>query len=151
MAAYPRAAITYTTSLNICPGGNVLLRGTQGNDFQYTWFRNGLPIGVTTQNYMAGIAGDYTVAITAGNCTDTSEVVTVSLTGNLTATVSAQGNSNLCNGQAVLLQANTGAGYAYQWLNNSVPIGGATQSNDVGNASGNYAVRIESGACRVKS
>ncbi len=151
MDAYPQASIDYTGSLSICPGGSILLRGPQGNDFTFEWFKNGVNTFNTNQNYLAQDEGSYSVVVHAGSCTDTSEAVSVSFGGNLTATISFNGNTSLCGGSPVQLSANTGAGYVYQWLLNNANIPGANQSTYSANNPGNYAVRITSGGCTLTS
>ena len=152
MAALPQAGITYTGSLSFCPGGNILLRGTPGNDFTYRWFKDGILMPTETlPNYLANSAGEYSVEITHGVCVDTSNAVTVSLGGNLTAEITVNGAPSICGGQPVVLQASSGVGYTYQWLVNNNPIGGANQSQYNANAPGNYTVRITGNGCTVTS
>ncbi len=146
----PNANITYTSSLTFCPGGSVLLRGTPGND-AYQWFKNNVALGVTTPNYLANTEGSYFVVITSGACIDTSDAVTVSVGGSLSASISVVGSPTVCGGSPVVMNANMGAGYAYQWYQNNNLIGGATSSSYSTNAPGSYTVRISANGCNVTS
>ncbi|MBL0340373.1 MAG: hypothetical protein IPP71_05265 [Bacteroidetes bacterium] len=47
-----------------------------------------------------------------------------------------------CAGSSIVLQANTGAGYTYQWYNSSGPISGATNPTYTATISGFYRVRV---------
>ena len=52
------------------------------------------------------------------------------------ATITAAGPLTICSGQSVMLQANTGTGYTYQWKKAGVNIAGAIQSNYTATHSG---------------
>ena len=57
-----------------------------------------------------------------------------------------------CAGQNVLLRANTGTNYTYQWKKAGVNIAGATQVNYTATASGVYSVVVTNAAgCPVTS
>ena len=59
-----------------------------------------------------------------------------------TATVTAGGPTTFCKGTNVILSANSGVGFTYQWTKNGVNIGGATGINYTATLSGNYAVKV---------
>lgn len=75
----------------------------------------------------------------------------VDLTGSaidgngLTATITPSGSTAICSGGSVVLNANTGTGYTYQWKINTVNISGATSSSYTAIAAGNYTVTVTSG------
>jgi hypothetical protein len=58
------------------------------------------------------------------------------------AHITAASATTFCTGNSVTLNANTGAGFTYQWSLNGTPISGATSSSYTANASGNYAVAV---------
>jgi len=62
--------------------------------------------------------------------------------GVITATISAGGPTTFCKGGSVILSANTGAGYTYNWLRNGAYIGGATSANYTVIKTGTYSVRV---------
>jgi hypothetical protein len=64
-----------------------------------------------------------------------------------TATSTAAGNTQFCDGGTVTLNANTGVGFDYQWQNGSQLIAGATNSGFDVTASGNYSVIVTSNGC----
>ena len=59
----------------------------------------------------------------------------------------------ICPGSTLVLQANTGAGYSYQWYNSVGPLVGATNSSYTVSTSGYYRVRVSdaSGCPRFSS
>lgn len=52
-----------------------------------------------------------------------------------------------CTGDSIVLKAQTQLGAQYQWLNNGQPMPGETNDSLVVKGSGNYAVRVDLGAC----
>ena len=71
-------------------------------------------------------------------------------TGNQTLTVNAlpiaslttSGSATFCQGNSLVLNANTGVGLTYQWKNNGTIISAATLSSYTASVAGNYAVTI---------
>ncbi len=63
----------------------------------------------------------------------------------LTATITAGGATTFCSGDSVVLTANSGAGYTYQWSLNGNPISGATGISYTATAGGSYTVTVTSG------
>ena len=70
----------------------------------------------------------------------------VNQSGSLVATVTPTGPTTFCNGDSVILQANTGSGYLYQWKQNGSIILGGNNSTYVAKTSGAYSVTIDSGS-----
>ena len=62
------------------------------------------------------------------------------------ASITASGPLNFCSPDSVILQANTGTGYTYQWSKNDNIIAGATSSSYVAKTTGSYTVQIDSAA-----
>ena len=56
--------------------------------------------------------------------------------------ITASGATTFCAGGNVLLNANAGIGYTYQWLKDAAPISGATTASYTANQSGSYTVSI---------
>lgn len=61
---------------------------------------------------------------------------------NLTATITPAGPTTFCQGNSVLLNANTGTNYTYQWKLNGTNITGATGSSYTATQTGSYTVTI---------
>ncbi|MES2140877.1 MAG: T9SS type A sorting domain-containing protein [Bacteroidota bacterium] len=64
------------------------------------------------------------------------------LSSSQTATITPSGPISFCAGGSVLLNANTGTGYTYQWKKDNIAISGATNASYTATASGSYSVAI---------
>ncbi len=62
----------------------------------------------------------------------------------ISATITASGPLSFCAPDSVILHANTGTGYTYQWSKNDIIIGGATSSSYVAKTTGSYTVEVDS-------
>lgn len=60
------------------------------------------------------------------------------------AIVKATSSTVICNGSRVVLKANTGTGYTYQWNKNGAAIPGATQDSLIVLQAGDYSVTVTS-------
>jgi len=58
------------------------------------------------------------------------------------ATITAVGATTFCQGDSVVLNANTGLGLTYQWKNNGNNIIGASSANYTAISSGSYSVEV---------
>ncbi len=139
----PTIAISANGPLTFCTGGSVTLTASGDTGLTYQWNKNGTAIaGATASTYIAGASGTYTVTATnVYGCTNTSnsKVVTVN---NLSANITAGGPTTFCNGDSVILSANTGANLTYQWTRNNITIAGATASTYTAKTAGTYRVNI---------
>ena len=79
----------------------------------------------------------------SANCSSTSSS-SVSLTANPlpSASVSSIGSTTICTGGSVVLNANSGTNYTYQWQLNGVNISGATNASYTATTGGNYTVLV---------
>lgn len=135
----PSAVISANGPLAFCAGGNVTLSAPSAASYLWT------PGGQTTQSITVSNAGSYSVRVTnAAGCSATSAPSNVSITTNPVATITASGNTNLCDGGNVDLTASPGT--SYLWSN------GATSQTINVDAAGNYAVTVfSSGGCSATS
>jgi hypothetical protein len=149
----PSATVSPTGTTLFCAPSTLLLTATtNATGASYLWYINNSPITTATAStYTATSAGNYTVKITSANgCVSTSPA-SVLLSGTLTASITATGSTSICAGGSVLLSANTGNNYTYQWYQNGVAINGASASTYVATTSGNYSVAIVVGTCNAAS
>lgn len=152
MNASPVATITPAGSTNICNGNSVVLNGNTGTGLTYQWKKNGTSIsGATGSSYSANANGSYTLVVSNSCGSTTSPAVNVSVSGNITATITAGGATTFCSGGSVQLTASTGSNYSYQWLKGGVAISGATLISYAATTSGSYTVSIANGSCTATS
>jgi hypothetical protein len=63
------------------------------------------------------------------------------------AEIQPMGSTTFCQGGSVLLTANTGSNFAYQWIKNGTAISGANTSSYTATTAGDYQVKISFGSC----
>ncbi|RYE24697.1 MAG: right-handed parallel beta-helix repeat-containing protein, partial [Sphingobacteriales bacterium] len=80
--------------------------------------------------------------ITATRVTSTGMMTGVDDGGLFSAVITPMTSTTFCTGGSVVLQANTGSGYTYQWYRGSSAIPSATGSSYVASVAGNYSVQI---------
>ena len=139
----PPASITPNGPTTFCVGGNVLLQANSGNGFNYQWQNGGNVIpGAVNGVLNVSTAGSYTVTVSdLNNCSATSTAINVNVAG-VQAQISFTGQPAICDGQAVVLNANTDAGLTYVWSNNGNTIPGATGATYTATTGGNYTVAV---------
>ena len=126
--------------------GNDLISVLQCNDVP-------APIGYVLNNTDCN---DANAAINPGanelcNAIDDNCNVTID-EGVVSATITPGGPTSFCKGTNVVLSANAGVGYTYQWTKNGNNIGGATSINYTATQTGNYAVKVTvTGGCFTTS
>ncbi len=70
---------------------------------------------------------------------------------NPIATITPQGNTTICQGSSVSLNASTGIGYIYEWYKDGNVINGSTGSSYSASQSGSYTVKVINGSCNATS
>lgn len=134
----------------ICPGDTVVFTTTSRDADEYEWTVNGAPVDVLgAYSITVTEPGTYRLTVTVeGGCQATSDAITVSLLPAITVGLSPRGTVSICNGDTVLLTADTTVS-TYEWRRNGVPIPGATGKTYAATQSGRYQVLIESqSGCR---
>ena len=141
-------AISPSGSVSSCTG-SLLLTAPLGTGNTYQWQLNSSNIPSATGNtYTATANGNYRVIITNGLCTYTTSATAVTINSSLLATITPSGPTTFCQGNNVVLTANAGSGYTYQWSQNGSNIVAATGVSYTASTAGNYSVEItNSGAC----
>jgi hypothetical protein len=138
------ASINASGPTTFCTGGSVLLTSTTANAITVQWNKNGINIvGATSPSYTATQAGSYTLVVTdnCGNQT-TSNAIIINTNKPPTATVTPSGDINICSGDTLILTANTGVNFSYQWIRNNTILPGQTNSTLVVTSGGNYKVTV---------
>lgn len=150
----PSATITPASATTFCQGGSVVLNANTGGGLTYQWRKNGTNIsGATSASYTANTSGAYKVIVTNTNaCYDSSSVVNVVVNSLPSATATAASATTFCQGGSVVLNANTGSGFTYQWRKDGANISGASASSYTATTSGSYKVVVtNSSSCSDSS
>lgn len=143
-AAVPNAAFTPAGDTTYCQNRPVILSASTGVGQTYQWLRNDTAIaGATSATYQVGTTGSYKLRVTnAQGCVATSTAAIHTLRAAPGATITLTGPATICSSDSVLLTANQGAGFVYQWIRNDTAVVGATSRTFTVNTSGRYRVRV---------
>ncbi|KAK6022273.1 PKD domain protein, partial [Ostertagia ostertagi] len=121
----------------------------------YQWKKRTANVGISTTTYTdnALVDGDTITVVLTSNATCASPA---SVTSNRiiqqvrprpTASITPGPTANICNGQTILLTANAGTGFTYQWQLGGVNIAAATTATYTAATAGNYRVLVSNGIC----
>jgi len=149
----PVAVITVVGDTIICPGSSTILNATTGAGYTYQWYDGGTAIsGATLASYVDSVTGLFTVTVfSPGGCSSTSPAVSVTVNPAI-AIITPIGTTTFCIGGFVILNADTGTGFSYQWQLDSVDIAGAVSATYIASTGGNYTVVVtNSTACTAVS
>lgn len=148
----PTAAITAAGPTAFCIGGSVILDANTGTGLTYQWRLNTVNIpGATSPSYTATASGAYTVVVSNGTCSNTSNIIPLNVSTMPVPVITPSGPVVFCQGNNVTLNATAGIGFTYQWQLNGTNITGATAAAHYVTASGNYTVTITNGTCVATS
>lgn len=145
ITVHPKPAapsVSANGNTSICPGGQVQLLSNV-SDALY-WTRNGIPITESNSpSYSANQPGTYQAWYTLNGCTSSSNTILISqLPGPPVPSVSALGNTTVCEGSSVVLVSSSVN--QNQWFLNGNALVGNTQSFFSATIGGNYQVRVSS-------
>ncbi|MEE1945940.1 FG-GAP-like repeat-containing protein [Pedobacter sp. KR3-3] len=130
-------------------GGSLKLSTQTGNNFNYQWIKDEVPIpGATTNEYLATLSGSYTVMVTLGLESVSSAPVSIL---NQAPAISANGPTSFSMGNSVTLSVPTGSNMNYQWFKNGAAINNATNSSFMATTSGDYTVVMISNGQELKT
>lgn len=142
----PVVTISSPDGTNLCASGTLLLSTDFSPDFSYQWYKDGFAIiGATTSSLLVTLPGNYVVVAGIASCIDTSSAVAI-INTNPIATMSSDGDPDLCFNTSITLNASTGIGYLYQWMEDGVLIPGATTSSLTALSVGFYEVIVSNAA-----
>lgn len=143
----PAPPVTFTPAApEICLGETTTVTASSPNTgYTYTWEPGTLV--ANSVNLSPTVTTDYYITALdnsggANNGCVLYDTITLTVNPLPAANITVNGASNVCEGDTVELQANTGATYTYQWLDNNNPIAGATDSVLVVSQTGTYAVVV---------
>jgi PKD repeat protein len=136
----PTAKLMVVGSKTFCEGGSARLTAPLGFR-KYAW-----STGDTTQSIIVKQTGDYYVVVTNANgCSNSSDTVAITANPLPTATLSAAGPTEFCQGDSVQIDAPAGFS-AYLWSN------GAKTPSIVVRKTGDYSVQVTNAdGCKGRS
>jgi gliding motility-associated-like protein len=144
---YPAAdkpVISSSDSLDICPGSSATLSSTVATTYQ--WYKDGVAIaGAKSRDYVASVAGIYTVSTTNSNgCSGpASDGVIVRQAPVPAAAVVSADKLTICVGDSVTLTSSVAT--LNQWYRDGVLLSGATGSVLKVTAAGSYTTVVKNG------
>lgn len=143
--------ITASGPTNLCFGGSVTLTGNSGG-FTYQWLLNNVPIlGANSANISATSSGNYSLIESLGSCSDTSAIITVSISPQINAAISPAASTTICSYDSVTYAAAPTGTYTYSWTQNGNPLT-TTISSLVAKTSGTFSVIVtDANSCTASS
>jgi len=122
----PTATVTPSASVSLCAGGSQIITAPAGSGYTYSWLYNGQTNGNTTAADTASVSGEYKVLVTNGyGCQQLSNAADINIVPLPSASITATATA-ICSGDNAVLNADTGAGFTYQWIKDGNIIAGAT-------------------------
>lgn len=146
----PFSKLTVTGNNTYCFGSSTPLKVEVAGGktpYTYEWSKGG-----SSDSYAASAEGSYTVKVTDANgCTQTSSAFSVTSVGAKEALITPAGNTSVYEPNTVILNANTGDKFAYQWQKDGTDIAGATVATYEAKESGSYVVKVQKDGCSLAS
>ena len=146
----PAPTITASGSTTFCQGGSVDLTASSGTSYQ--WYDGTtLLTGATNATFTANASGNYNVMVFNPNgCNALSASMALTAIISPAATITAGGVTTFCQGNNVVLTANTGS--SYKWMNGGNTINGATNVTYTASSTGSYTVEVANASnCKATS
>ncbi|MCK4922494.1 MAG: VCBS repeat-containing protein, partial [Bacteroidales bacterium] len=154
-ATPPQPLIQTSTPTTFCAGDSVIISVTDNVDYSYQWKLNGGAVGSDTSIFVAKESGIYTLEVSnSTGCTSlsTNSIVVVVNPVPSTVSVSANGQTDFCDGGSVELSVPDDPLMDYQWMDGDISLGGETSSIYTATSTGNYKLVItNSDACFIQT
>jgi hypothetical protein len=123
----------------------------------YRWRNTGITVN-TNSNHNAIEDGNYTLTVTQGTCSTTSQVLALALNTNREITLYLDGSSSykkdtiyICSDSPRPIYVNNYPSGTYQWFKDNVAISGATSTFYSTSQRGSYTFQVTSGSCVIMS
>lgn len=142
----PTVSISPVDSVRVCTGLSATINSiTTGSGLSFQWYdASGALTGETAPTLVSPDAGLYTLVVTAGSCTDTSNTTEIKLLPLPDATLTSVGTTKVVcpMGSDLVIEAPGTAGYTYQWKNGGTVLAGATGQSYKITVPGDYSVEV---------
>ena len=126
----------------IACGTTTLTASTNAGSPAYAWYKDASVtaiVGATSSTYGVTATGSYTVKVTNGGCSATSDAFVVTVYDLPTATLSGGGTA--C-GSAILTAGSDATNKSYAWYKNGVVQAGEVSSTYSATSTGSYTVKV---------
>jgi hypothetical protein len=142
----PVAALATADTL-VCVGSTVHFANNSVGGNHYLWnFGDTFTSGTFAPTHQYADTGYYSVTLIVTDSVsgygDTVVYTNMVHVIRVTASVTPTGNTTFCQGDSVVLNANTGTGFSYVWKRNNNIINGATNVSYAATLAGNYTVVV---------
>ena len=134
----------------LCEGENIALKTANLEGLTYEWLLNDTLLSEQTATLDTDKAGFYTVKISNGNITVTSEPFELVVNPLPEANIDVLGDLYFCPGGEVNLEARVPKNASYQWLSGTTRIEGSVTTLSV-NQTGSYFLEATANGCKTKS
>ena len=125
--------------------GQINLLAHTGNDYSYSIDGKTYTSDTTFSDLLPG---NYTVIVKhMSGCLDTSFVTIQPVPTSLTATTSQIDSVKICAGNSMVVSANSGRNYSYQWYKDNTLLQDSISKNLTLSKPGKYSVFVRDGAC----
>ena len=141
--ASPITNISYNSTTVLCEGDSISVSTTNNVNYSYQWQKNGSNIsGAISAQYFAKSTGAYRVIVTNNNgCNVITNAVQITFNAKPLAVLTTPGGTSSCQGDSLLLKANSGSNYSYYWYKDNVLTTQSLDSNYYVFQSGIYYVK----------
>lgn len=140
----PTSLINSNGNTTYCEGNFLTLNANLGSGLSYQWRNNDINInGAVSSSYNAITTGAYSVIVTNNfGCNKISNVINTLVYPSIFTTILSDGNTDVCEGDSVMLMSSNYDFYTYKWMKNNTYITDATNPFYYANSEGIYSLII---------
>jgi hypothetical protein len=146
----PQPLLTVDGTGNLCQGTTTFIHSSIQVGIK--WYKDDIVLtGITDSVYRVSTAGRYKVIANSNGCPSSfSDEITIAINQTPVPAITASSNT-FCEGDSVILNANSVAGYTYQWNINGEQLPGAISSRLASKNGGNFSITESNNGCSVTS
>ena len=145
----PNVGLNVPSEFSICEDEETELFVTDGAD-NYEWFLNGNLFASDVSTITTNQAGTYTVTVSNGGCSATSEMVQLEIDTYADSDLNISGEQLLCDEESIVIASSSNA-ESYQWFLDGNIIEGANSSELTTTDAGSYYLQLSNGNCVLNS